>query len=74
MAQHNVSFTLPRRKLGNEDIEFYIKTDGTVFGKLTISNGSIVWFLRGSKNGIKAGWKNFDQIMQADPKRFERRK
>jgi len=74
MAKHDVSFNVPQRSLGKTDIDFVIKIDGTNFGKLAISNGSVVWFPRGSKNGIKVSWKRFDEMMQENAGRFERRK
>ena len=74
MAKHNVSFTLPIRKLGKEDIEFYVRADGAIFGKLAVSNGSIVWFPRSSRRGRKIGWKRFDELMQVNTQRRERRK
>jgi hypothetical protein len=44
------------------------------FGKLAISNGSLVWFPRGTKKGLKMGWKKFDEVMQENAGRTERRK
>lgn len=74
MAKHDVAFNVPQRSLGKTDIDFGIKIDGDLFGKLAVSNGSVVWFPRGSKNGLKLGWKRFDEIMQENAGRRERRK
>ena len=74
MAKHDVSFNVPQRRLGKTDIDFVIKIDGELFGKLAISNGTIVWFPKGSKNGLKMGWKKFDEMMQDNAGRRERRK
>ncbi len=74
MAKHDVTFDVPQRRLGKADINFEVKVDGEFFGKLAISNGSLVWFPRSSRNGLKMGWKRFDEMMQNNPGRRERRK
>ena len=62
MAKHDVSF------------DFVIKVDGELFGKLAVSNGSIVWFPKGTKNGLKMGWMKFEEVMRENAMRSERRK
>ncbi len=42
MADHDVSFTIPERELGEADIEFRVKRNGSAFGRLRVSEGSIV--------------------------------
>jgi hypothetical protein len=74
MAKHDVSFNVPQRRLGKTNIDFVIKIDGDLSGKLAISNGSIVWFPKGTKNGLKMGWKKFDEVMQENAMRSERGK
>lgn len=74
MAKHDVSFDVPERQLGKKDLNFYIKVDGEALGKLSISNGSIVWFPRLSRKGRKMSWQKFDEMMQENSKRRERRK
>ena len=49
------------------------KGDGTVLGTLAVSNGSIVWFPRGTSYGYKMGWAKFDELMQKEASRFEKR-
>jgi hypothetical protein len=73
MAKHDVSFSLPRRSLGRSDVEFLIKRDGKVHGTLAISNGSLVWFPKGSSYGLKVGWAKFEKMMQESATRFEKR-
>lgn len=60
---HKVTFTLPDRDLGKADIEFLIKSDNVVVGKLLVSKGSVVWRSKNKQNGKKLGWKRFDQLM-----------
>ena len=74
MAKHDVWFDIPVRQLGKADVNFYIEVDGETFGKLSISNGAIVWFPKGSKNGLKMGWQKFEEMMQENAGRRERRR
>jgi hypothetical protein len=74
MAIHDVSFDIPRRPLGKSDLNFFVRADGEILGKLSISNGSIVWFPKLSRNGLKMGWKRFDEMMQENARRREKRK
>ena len=73
MAKHDVSFSVPQRPLGRADVEFLIKRDGKVHGTLKISNGSVVWFPKGTSYGLKTGWANFERLMLENAVRFERR-
>lgn len=73
LAKHDVSFNIPQRALGKADVEFQVKRDGTILGTLTVSNGSLVWFPRGTTYGIKMGWTRFDEIMQ-DHKDYEEKR
>ena len=73
MAVHEVSFSIPQRRLGKADVEFIVKRDGSVLGTLAVSNGSVVWFPKGTTYGLKVGWKKFDEMMQESATRFERR-
>ncbi|BBO16850.1 conserved hypothetical protein [Candidatus Brocadia pituitae] len=60
MAKHDVIFNIPQRPLGKADVEFQVKQDGIVLGKLAVSNGSLVWFPKKTSYGYKMGWSNFD--------------
>ena len=66
MAVHDVTFTLPKRKLDRSDAKFHIKCDGETFGTMTVSNGSVVWFPKGVSYGYRIGWKKFDELMQGE--------
>ena len=74
MAKHDVLFDIPQRRLGKTDVNFYIEIDGETFGQLSVSNGAIVWFPKGSRKGRKMSWKRFDEMMQENTGRRERRK
>ena len=73
MAKHKVTFELPIRELGSSDVKFRIKRDDEMFGTLGISNGTVVWFPRGTSYGYRMGWKRFNEVMQAEAKQVERR-
>lgn len=73
MAKHDVSFNIPQRSLGKADVEFLVKRDNPVLGTLAVSNGSIVWFPKGTTYGLKVGWKKFNEMMQEGATRFEKR-
>jgi hypothetical protein len=73
MAKHEVAFDVPKRPLGRADIEFTVKADGNVLGTLTVSNGSLVWFPKGTTYGCKMGWSKFDRLMQKEATRQEKR-
>jgi len=61
---HRVSFSLPERELGRADVEFLVRKDGSVFGKLLVSKGAIVWRTKWtSKRGKKVGWVQFADLM-----------
>lgn len=73
MAKHDVSFTIPERSLGKADVSFSVKQDGSMLGTLAISNGSLVWFPKGTTNGCKMSWTRFDRLMQEEARRTEKR-
>jgi len=40
---HKVTFDVPRRELGREDIVFVVHKDDKRFGTLLISQGAVEW-------------------------------
>lgn len=73
MAKHDVSFSIPSRSLGKADVKFQVKRDGAAHGTLEVSNGSMVWFSKGTTYGLKVSWVKFEKIMRENATRFERR-
>ncbi|HKE49177.1 MAG TPA: hypothetical protein VKB52_14025 [Rhodanobacteraceae bacterium] len=61
---HKVTFTLPRRELGREDIVFIVKKDDRRFGTLLISKGAVEWRPTNKVYRRKVSWDKFDQIMR----------
>ena len=64
MAKHDVTFTLPERALGRANVEFKVKRDGKPFGRLKVSNGTIVWVSARATYGRKMRWVDFDALMR----------
>jgi hypothetical protein len=64
MADHDVSFTIPERELGKADIEFKVKRGGKAFGRLRVSEGSLVWVPMNKHYGYKLAWTVFDDLAQ----------
>jgi hypothetical protein len=46
---------------------------GTMFGKLAVSKGSVVWFQKNKGLGHKENWEDFDGDMRKYP-RIEKRR
>ena len=61
---HKVTFKLPRRPLGREDIVFIVKKDDRRFGTLLISKGALEWRPTNKVYRRKVSWDKFDQIMR----------
>lgn len=68
MAKHDVSFIVPERLLGKADIEFKVKRNNEILGRLKVSNGSIVWVPKSATYGYKVDWVKFDQVMKDNGK------
>lgn len=62
MADHDVSFTIPERSLGKADIEFKVRRNGKAFGRLRVSERSLVWVPVDKSYGYKLGWTTFDDL------------
>ncbi|MFI4970143.1 MAG: hypothetical protein ACHP7D_08040 [Lysobacterales bacterium] len=66
---HKVTFNLPRRELGREDIEFVVRKDDKRFGTLLISKGAVEWRATNKQYHRKISWDLFDQLMRKVGKR-----
>ena len=65
---HDVKFSIPERELGKADIEFSIKKDRQMLGRLKVSKGSIVWVLKDATFGYEIKWDDFDKLMRENGK------
>ena len=66
---HKVSFAVPKRALGREDIEFIVQKDGVRFGTLLVSKGAVEWRLTNKVYRNRLSWDRFDQVMRASGRR-----
>lgn len=64
MAQHEVSFTVPERPVGNVDIEFTVQRNGAKLGTLKISKGGLEWVPKDHTYGYHVKWQDFDDLAQ----------
>jgi hypothetical protein len=60
MPKHDVTFTLPWRPLGKEDVVYEIRQDGELFGTLKVSKGAVVWRPAHKKLAYRLSWDGFD--------------
>jgi hypothetical protein len=68
---HKVTFSMPEREVGHSDIEFLVRRNGSVVGRLLVSKGAIVWRKKWkSKRGRKLGWADFHALMQEHGQRI----
>jgi hypothetical protein len=55
--------TLPKTPISLTDVEFAIKKNGVLLGKLKISKGNIQWWPSGaSKNGYRLSWSTLGEV------------
>ena len=63
MAKHEVKMTIPPRDLNREQLEFAVRIDDKPFGKLKVSNGSVVWSEGQKQYGYKISWTALAQLI-----------
>ncbi len=68
---HDVNFSVPKRPLGRSDVEFQVKRNGSMFGTLRVSKGTLVWLPCNTIYGYRVGWKKFDELMRNNATSFE---
>ena len=64
MAQHELKFTVPKRRLGWADVENNMRRDSEALGRLKASNGTVIWVPKNKTDGFKVGRVKFDVLMQ----------
>lgn len=64
MAEHEVSFKVPWRDLGKEDVVFRVRQEGETLGWLKISKGAAVWRPGKAKLAYRLTWERFDAAMR----------
>lgn len=60
MPQHEILANIHTKVVGNKDITFEVKEDGSKLGTLLISKGNIEWLPSGnSVNKFRMSWNTF---------------
>lgn len=75
MGKHQLFIDLDVQDLEvkSKDVVFQVYENGKKFGELRLSRGAVVWRGRSDKIGRKMRWRKFDQLMQEEARRAERR-
>ena len=60
-------------EITTKDVIFKVYQDGKKFGELRLSRGAVFWRGRFDRIGRKMRWSKFDQLMQEEARRAERR-
>lgn len=61
---HQVTFSVPKRSLGNKPIEISVKIDEAIHGSLYIWRAGIEWRPRNKSNTHYCDWKKFSEVME----------
>ena len=72
MADHDVKFEVPVRKLEKADLQFWVKRDKKPFGRLYVSEGGLKWvhgYKKKKQSGISISWSDFSDYAQSKRKR-----
>ena len=59
---HDVRFSVPERPVGNADIEFHVRKDEELCGRLKVSKGAIVWLPGNKSRGYRLTWDQMDRL------------
>jgi hypothetical protein len=66
VAKHEVGLSIPNEILiGNIDVEFRIKADGELLGRLRISRGTIDFLPYRKHRRYQLRWQRFAELMEA---------
>ena len=62
---HSVELKLPKTQVVKTDVEFIIKKDGKLLGRLNVSQGNLEWIPAGnSVRKYRVRWSTLDAIMR----------
>ncbi|UCD76677.1 MAG: hypothetical protein JSV91_07075 [Phycisphaerales bacterium] len=73
MATHKVTFQVPERPLGQSDIEFLVREDGELLGRVLVSQGAIDWAPARSLYRYRLRWARFAEKMEESGWRIRRK-
>jgi hypothetical protein len=65
MAKHTIEMTIPKTQVIKTDVEFIIKQDGKLLGRLNVSKGNLEWVPSGhSVRKYKVRWGSVDDLFR----------
>lgn len=65
MPTHDVTIEIPKKSIQVKDIQFTVKSDGSMLGTLLVSKGNIEW--RPANHSVRKhrlSWERFADLMQ----------
>ena len=69
---HSIEMKLPKTQIVKSDVEFIIKKDGKLLGRLNISQGNLEWIPSGhSVKKYRLRWGTLDALMKQHGKEGE---
>jgi hypothetical protein len=66
---HTVSFSIPKRQLGREDVKFTVHLNGEPLGTLHVSRGAVDWAPAGCTYGRRLTWSQAAALFEENGKR-----
>jgi len=66
MPTHDVTVEIPKKSIQAKDIQFGIKSDGSMLGTLLVSKGNIEWIPANNKvRKRRLSWEGFAEMMNS---------
>jgi hypothetical protein len=72
MPTHRVTFHVPERPVGQSDIEFIIRGDHELLGRVLVSRGAIEWVPARKQHRFRLRWERFADVMEECGRRIAR--
>ena len=62
---HSIGIKIPKMQVLNSDVEFVIREDGRLLGRLKVSQGNLEWMPAGnSVRTYKVRWRDLTEVIQ----------
>ncbi len=61
MAEHEILSKIPQMEVVNTDVEFEVRSDGKLLGRLLVSRGQLEWKRRYARRPHVIDWEEFDE-------------
>ncbi len=60
--KYSILFRVPETQLGKADVEFAVKVDKNVLGRMLVSKGNLVWVPAQKRHGFILRWELFQEL------------